>query len=691
MTMVAVVSLTSGCSREAERAAEKEQITTHFAGSDVCAGCHPAEHAKWKGSVHARNMMLPTSATVLGDFDQNNVYTLGATRSVMRRETEQFLMDYTNLEGETETLSIDYALGSARHQVYLHKRSDGRLQVLPTYWNTEEGQWLDATLGAVARPEPLAKTEPGYWDNWARTWNRACIDCHSSEGRRNYDPETNTYASTFDPAINCEACHGPAGDHVRRWRDLKPGGSTRDGAELVAFKRLSTEESIYVCATCHASKRIMWDGYNLGENLFDFYVPEVWNSGEYFVDGRSSNLNYRFVEYMQSTCFRQSSEKMTCNRCHSAHDLDSARETTVVEANDLCTSCHVSHKTRLAAHTHHLPESAGSRCVECHMPTMDLGMRMTVRDHTIGSPLPELTAKYGVPNACANCHVTQEAGWADAHVKSWFGGTDHFQHYRSRTLERAAILDAAFSNKPIPVDKLASWLNDPDESVIQRASAAFLLQRDSQNIDALETLLRHTGNTSDLVRYYVVNSLGSFKSQRAAAALVDALADKRRSVRIEAYERLQAFAPSFRDESSPEVARARQEHAHSYEVSRRDDPRMRSEQALHAFGWGDYARAERLLRERQALTKNTPEGYADLAQFLIATQRVAEAENTITALEQIAPGSEAAILTRATLLLSTDKSAAALDILQDAIASGKDSRAIQNAYQEAKRRSGLNQ
>ena len=42
--------------------------------------------------------------------------------------------------------------------------------------------------------------------------------------------------------------------------------------------------------------------------------------------------------------------------------------------NRLCTQCHAKIGAELTSHTHHAEASAGSQCVECHMPRMVYGI-----------------------------------------------------------------------------------------------------------------------------------------------------------------------------------------------------------------------------------------------------------------------------------------------------------------------------
>src|SRR4029077_10705086 len=64
--------------------------------------------------------------------------------------------------------------------------------------------------------------------------------------------------------------------------------------------------------------------------------------------------------------------------------------------NRLCTRCHPAVESQLTSHTRHRAASAGSSCVECHMPKTVVSIKSTMRDHTIGVPAPENTAAFGI-------------------------------------------------------------------------------------------------------------------------------------------------------------------------------------------------------------------------------------------------------------------------------------------------------
>ena len=657
------------------------------AGSESCRTCHPRVYAAWATSVHAKNMAPATAETVVGDFESNPVYRFGGTVSTMSAKGDRFFMEYRAPTGRTEKIEIAYVVGIKRHQVYLARREAGRLQVLPTYWNIEEQSWRDSVEGPLGGDGPLPTTAPVYWDNWGRTWNRACAECHASDVKRNFDPKTATYSTQYDPQINCESCHGPAGQHDRHWRTLrrasreaKPG----EGGDMVPFADLSAQDGVLVCARCHAGKKVFWEGYEYGRNFYDYFMPDVWTTGAFFVDGRSSGLNYRFVDYVQSRCFQESGEKMDCGYCHPPHDLASHANEGVAESNTLCAQCHLSQKTRLTEHTHHGPQSDGSRCVECHMPEMALDLRMTVRDHTISSPLPSLTLAHGVPNACGNCHAEEGPAWAEGHVERWYGETPTYGRYKARVTERAQIIGAIKARRSVNAKGLVDMLEGPARSLIERASAAGWLHRVADDPAAFESLLSAARHVHPMVRYFAVESLGKTKDGRAIEPLRRALEDPRRTIRIRAYDGLLELVPGIRGETGAKVRRVAEEHRHCYDVARVDDPRARSKMALTAMRAGHRDEAERLLEARASLTPHTLEGYSDLFHFYLIEEDLQRSGEMVRAMNQLAPRSRTARFAAALHTMVQGGYAEAISMLETMIAAGQDSRLVQSALEKAR-------
>src|SRR4029079_1415464 len=87
------------------------------------------------------------------------------------------------------------------------------------------------------------------------------------------------------------------------------------------------------------------------------------------------------------------------------------------QSDRLCTQCHEVD----AAHSRHAPDSQGSRCIGCHMSDVNWRLITRRRDHTFQPPVPELTARFGVPNACTTCHENRSPEWAAETMDRWYG------------------------------------------------------------------------------------------------------------------------------------------------------------------------------------------------------------------------------------------------------------------------------
>jgi hypothetical protein len=105
-----------------------------FVGSDTCQSCHAEEHAQWRGSHHDLAMQLPSSATVLGDFD-NTTFTYNSITTRFFREGEKFMVNTDGEDGQSQDFEVSYVFGVSPLQQYLLPLSRGRLQALSIAWD----------------------------------------------------------------------------------------------------------------------------------------------------------------------------------------------------------------------------------------------------------------------------------------------------------------------------------------------------------------------------------------------------------------------------------------------------------------------------------------------------------------------------------------------------------------------------
>ena len=55
------------------------------------------------------------------------------------------------------------------------------------------------------------------------------------------------------------------------------------------------------------------------------------------------------------------------------------------------------------------------------MSDVNWRLLMRRRDHTFQPPDPEMTARFGVPNACTTCHDDKTPEWAATQMDAWWG------------------------------------------------------------------------------------------------------------------------------------------------------------------------------------------------------------------------------------------------------------------------------
>ena len=247
------------------------------------------------------------------------------------------------------------------------------------------------------------------------------------------------------------------------------------------------------------------------------------------LDGRPRRFSNDAIGLWQSECFLRGGA--TCTTCHDPHEPDIDRHPQLAASNNaLCTNCHQDIGARLTAHTRHRADSAGSSCVECHMPKTVISIKATMRDHTMSLPAPENTVAFGIPNACTECHADKKASWAVDAVREWWP-----QNRRAKMVARAEAFTAARAGRPEAVDRLVAIAADDRQGPLVQANALGYLRQfaDPRAAAALFGALK-SGHPA--IRSAAVASLGQLplKNTAARAAIIAALDDPRRAVRIAA-------------------------------------------------------------------------------------------------------------------------------------------------------------
>lgn len=497
--------------------------TAQFVGRDTCAKCHQAELALWHGSDHDRAMELPSATSVVGDFNNTSFTRFGVTTKFFR-DGEKYLVNTEGPDGEFHDYEIKYTFGVRPLQQYMVEFPDGRVQVLRVSWDTVKNEWFYVTPPDVI-DERILPGDPLHWTGMGQNWNTMCAECHSTNLQKNYDPQSDTYHTTYSEIdVSCETCHGPGSMHVELAESNSLFWDRNHGYGLPELKQASSAEQVDSCAPCHSRRTQIHANFHAGDKYLDHYEPSPLHEGLYHADGQMLDEVYVYGSFLQSKMY---AEKVRCTDCHNPHSLELK-----FEGNLLCAQCHTPGKYDTPTHHHHT-DTAATQCVNCHMVEhtyMNVDGR---RDHSFRIPRPDLSAKLGTPNACNGCHTKDEetSEWAAAAVRQWYGDKRlHDPHY-------GEVLTEARRGTPEGLKLLQTLLRRGDTSDIVRATAVELLANySSQESNPLTR--KALKSRSPLVRIAALRSLSFDFLRRTPQEVAVLLEDSFRPVRMAAAIRL---------------------------------------------------------------------------------------------------------------------------------------------------------
>ena len=152
----------------------------------------------------------------------------------------------------------------------------------------------------------------------------------------------------------CEACHGPAGDHVN-----DPGNPKT----IFSFKTAIPKQVNERCLACHAS----------GKDHANF--------------SRSAH----------------NENNLSCLTCHASHRSTTDHFLLVKAQPELCYSCHLNKKAQFNMPFHHRVEEGLVQCSDCHNP----------HGGFIGKQLRSAAARDSV---CFTCHVDKQGPFVFEHA-----------------------------------------------------------------------------------------------------------------------------------------------------------------------------------------------------------------------------------------------------------------------------------
>ncbi len=433
---------------------------------------------------------------------------------------------------------IQQVLGGKNVYYFLTPLQRGHLQVLPLAFDVRAGRWMDTTL-SMTMHENVQRGQAVSWRDRALTFNTSCYGCHVSQIETNYNAANDSYNTTWrEPGINCESCHGPAGQHVRSYQAAKQNGGMPAGLGLISFKQLTSAQRNDACAACHAKRAAITAGLRPGEKYFDHFDLAGFENPDFYPDGRDLGENYTYTSWMISACAK--SGQLDCMHCHTS---SGRYRFASGDPNAACLPCHEQRVKNASAHTHHQAGSAGSRCISCHMPMTEYA-HMQRSDHSMRPPAPAATLLYHSPNACNGCHKDKDARWADSQVRQW-----HADDYQAPVLAQAALIDAARKRDWSKLAAMLAYIKDSHHDAVFTASLIRLLAPcpDTRKFAAMESALK---DPSPMVRASAVDILAERLDANSVGLLIESTKDESRLVRIRAASALSPVPANALDASA---------------------------------------------------------------------------------------------------------------------------------------------
>ena len=524
-----------------------------FVGRQVCTPCHETETRLWEGSHHDLAMQEPNTVTVLGDFDDASFTYAGKTSTFFKRDGD-FYVRTEGPDGELHEYRIAYTFGADPLQQYLVEFPGGRFQALGICWDARPAEEGGQRWFHLYPEEAIDFRDPLHWTGIHQNWNYMCAECHSTDLKKGYDLASDTFDTTWQEIdVSCEACHGPGSRHVE-WAEANerdqerydhghmglavrltdPGRGTwvinpETGNGLRLAPPLETQE-LDTCARCHSRRSLVSEDYEFGRPIMDTHRLALLEEGLYHADGQILEEVYVFGSYLQSKMYHQG---VTCTDCHDAHTAQLH-----FPGDAVCFRCHSQAKYAVKEHHFHQPGTAGSFCVDCHMPAKNYMVVDPRHDHSLRVPRPDLSVRLGTPDACSICHSDKPVQWSADWAAKWYGPE------RRQERRYGEALAAGRAGEPGADRELIELIQDEEAPAIARATAVELLG--GLRVGGVAAVIDSTLRDPDpLVRMAALRAMEGLPPADRLRMAVPLLSDPVRTVRVESVRLLATVPPDM--------------------------------------------------------------------------------------------------------------------------------------------------
>ena len=434
-----------------------------YMSSQTCRACHPGEYDSWHKSYHRTMTQLAKPEAVLAKWHDTQL-PHGKSQLQLEEKNNEYWVTTVGGDGiKQDKKRMTMTTGSHHLQVYWLGDKNGNLQhPFPYGWLIADQKWAPVEDTFLRDPEsapPNAK------------WNAVCIECHAVAGKPRIMASNKgirtTKTEVAELGISCEACHGPAQEHIAHYQNPFNRYKAKDIKKVAHGiinpddKKIDHKKSAQVCGQCHSYQFTpnRMDRYNNGPRFIpggqlnasvntivvkpsEFtnasldsqddikiftekhghpHPGKEWMTDRFWSDGMVRVTGREYNGLLDTACFQRG--KMSCLSCHSMHSYHDNNDQLAprMDSNEACYKCHKNIRENLTEHTHHKADSSGSSCYNCHMPHTTYGLLNAIRSHQIDSPKVAVQLKTGRVNACNLCHINKSLNWTNEHLTKWYG------------------------------------------------------------------------------------------------------------------------------------------------------------------------------------------------------------------------------------------------------------------------------
>lgn len=640
----AIIIIAECCKSSAPKAADAPAT---FVGSTTCQSCHQQEHEQWATSHHYHAMLPATDSTVGGDFN-NATFTADGVTSRFFKMDGKFYINTEGEDGQNHDYEVKYVFGYEPLQQYLVEFPGGRMQATRASWDTRKKKWFHQYAGQ--------KIPAGDWLHWtgnAQNWNTMCASCHSTNLKKGYDVQSDTYQTTYNEInVSCESCHGPGSSHVAYASgDDYKNGKKIEGSLIALYKASGQMNEVNTCGYCHARRADISETVPVHAEVLQDYIPALPTNDFFFADGQMNEEDYNYTSFLQSKMFHRG---VQCSNCHNPHSGKLKLNGSLV-----CGQCHATEKYTSEAHTMHSNSLADVNCITCHMPSKVYMGNDPRHDHSFRVPRPDLSAKYGTPNTCNSCHTNKTPQWAAEKVAAHYGANRTY-HFAEDLVPGSRLDEKSLVH-------LRKLLADSAVPNMARAAAAYYAGRINSN-DAATTLSKYLADSSALVRQAAARALLNFAPSAWMNAAMPLLQDEVKAIRIAAAD-LFLSIPSAQIPSNVYTAFTSAKQELERFLLFQTDFALGNQQAGDFYSrQNDQLNAERFYRRAVAKDSQLAIARVNLASTLNANRKNAEALHHLEIAARLEPNSDHIQYTLALLYAEMGRNEDALQAFKKSIA-----------------------